>query len=93
MEEDDNSVIEVPQESKEPDVIIINDENDEEVPAAQAGPNRTPVNGSGDHEYSLPFSTWGKAEDHKPGEPMLGHVYLHPDEQDAKEYINLSTGI
>ena len=83
MGEDDDSIIEVPQELKEPDIIVIDDEEgDEEVPAAHTDPNSIPVNSSGDHGYSLPFATWGKAKDHKLGEPMLGHIYFCLDKRE-----------
>ena len=79
LEKDDDSVVKIPQEPKEPDVIVIDDE-EEEAPTALAEPNRAPGNGSGDCDYLYPFATWRKPRDHKPGDAMLGHIYIDPSD-------------
>ena len=61
LEEDDDSIVEIPQEPKEPDVIIIDEE--EEAPAALVEPHGAPVDGGGDHNYLHPFAAWSKPKD------------------------------
>ena len=91
-DENDGSVVEIPQEPKELEVIVINNE-DEEAPAALVEPHRAPVDGGANHNYLHPFSTWSKLEDRKLGNAMPERICINLDEWDKEQLNNPARGV
>ena len=89
---DDDSIIEIPQELKEPQVIMI-DDDDEGATATLVKPQGAPVDGRGDCNYSHPFSAWHKLENCRPGDTMPEHIYINPDEREKDKTDNPTRGI